>query len=138
MGTHVSPRQLVGDDAPACSIWYIGSQLGRRDHSPKRLIAYVSKLIDDHGFPKPYPREQRGESALTLEVGKTSTWPKAAVDHWLTGWLPPDAGAALDAAQRREAADAMDERAANLQLGRPRAIKLGNGRTAQMLDGGRP
>ncbi len=126
MGTHLSPAAFVDDDGPACTIYYIGSQLGRRDHSPKRLIAYVDGLIEHHGFPRPYPREQRGTSELTLTVGKTSRWPKAAVDHWLTGWLPPDAGAALDATARREAAEAMDARAAGLQLGR-RNLKVIHG-----------
>jgi hypothetical protein len=134
MGTHPSPLAFVDDDDHACTIWYIAQRLGRRDYSAKRLVAYVGGLIDSHDFPKPFPREQRG-GGLTLEVGKHSRWPRAAVDQWLHGWLPPEAGAALDAQARREAAEAMDARAGGLQLGRHR--RIGNGRSVEVMDGGR-
>lgn len=133
-----APIPLPGADADehSCTLWYIRRRLGRTDYSGDRMVAYVSALVDGHDFPKPFPRMKRKQ--LVEDVAIASTWPRAAVDQWLLDWLPPDAGAALDAAARREAADTMDARAASLQLGRPRTLQLGNGRSAQLIDGGRP
>lgn len=124
-----APIPLPGHDADehSCTLWYIRRRLGRLDYSGDRMVAYVTALVDGHGFPKPFPRMKR--KALVDDVAIASTWPRVAVDQWLLDWLPPEAGAALDAAARREAADTMDHRAAGLQLGRGK-LKL--------IDGGRP
>lgn len=123
------PIPLPGDDADehSCTIWYIRRRLGRTDYGVDRLATLIDGLIEQYGFPPPLPYLRSGK--LVQDVTDKASWLRAAVDQWLIDFLPPDAGAALDAQARREAADAMDARAANLQLGRPRNLKV--------IDGGR-
>lgn len=126
------PIPLPGEDADehSCTIWYIRRRLGRADYGIDRLVTYIAALIEHHGFPRAFPR-LKGKD-LVQDVSDKSRWPLAAVDQWLHDFLPPDAGAALDAAARREAADTMDHRAAQLQLGR----RVGG--IGVIIDGGRP
>lgn len=123
-----APIPLPGDDADehSCTIWYIRRRLGRLDYGADRLATLIAGLIDQYGFPQPLPYLRAG--ALTQDVTDKASWIRTAVDQWLHDFLPPEAGAALDAAARREAADTMDQRAAGLQLGRGK-LKL--------IDGGR-
>jgi hypothetical protein len=107
-------------DQPSCTIWYIQLRLGRHDYSARKMVTYVTLLIDCEGFPQPFPYERAGK--LYRDPAIQSRWPRVAVDQWLADWLPPDTTAALDAAAKRAAADVMDDRAGNLQLlqgGRP-------------------
>lgn len=132
-----APIPLPGADADEhnCTIWYIRRRLGRLDYGIDRLTTLLKGLIDSHGFPPPLPYLRANQ--LVQDVSDKASWIRAVVDQWLIDFLPPEGAAALDAQARRAAAEEMDARAANLQLGRPRAIKLGNGRSAQMIDGGR-
>lgn len=132
-----APIPLPGADADehSCTLWYIRRRLGRLDYGADRMVTLVTGLIGQHGFPPPLPYLRAKE--LVQDVSDKASWIRSAVDQWLFDFLPPEAGAALDAAARRQAADEMDARAANLQLGKPRTVQLGNGRSAQMIDGGR-
>lgn len=126
------PVPLPGDDADehSCTIWYIRRRLRRLDYGAGRMVTYLTALIATHKFPRPFPRLKGTEVVEDVAVG--SSWHRAAVDQWLLDFLPPDAGAALDAAARRQAADMMDHRAAQLQLGR----RVGG--IGVIIDGGRP
>lgn len=110
----------TADDEPSCTIWYIQLHLGRHDYSVRRMLAYVAKLIEKHDFPQPFPRMSKGD--LVRDVSDKSRWPREAVDQWLHDFLPPDTHAALDRAAQAAAAQAMDGRAAKLQM-----IKGGKG-----------
>ncbi len=101
-------------DQPSCTIWYIQLRLGRHDYSPRKMVTYVTLLIDCEDFPKPFPYERAGQ--LHRDPAVQSRWPRVAVDQWLADWLPPDTSIALDVAAKRAAADVMDSRAGNLQL----------------------
>lgn len=123
-----APIPLPGDDADehSCTLWYIRRRLGRLDYGAGRMVALVTGLIGQHGFPPPLPYLRANQ--LVQDVSDKASWIRTAVDQWLLDFLPPEASAALDAAARREAADTMDQRAASLQLGRSK-LKL--------IDGGR-
>lgn len=124
-----APIPSPGADADDhnCTIWYIRRRLGRLDYGIDRLTTLLKALIESHGFPPPLPYLRAGE--LTQDVSDKASWIRSVVDQWLLDFLPPEAGAALDAQARRQAADEMDARAANLQLGKARGLKV--------IDGGR-
>lgn len=125
-----APIPIVGEDADdhSCTIWYIRRRLGRRDYGIDRLTTLIRGLIDQYGFPPPLPYLRA--NTLTQDPSDKASWIRTVVDQWLLDFLPPEAGVALDAQARREAADEMDARAANLQLGKARGLKV--------IDGGRP
>lgn len=115
MASHPVPIRPVDDpDQPSCTIWYIQLKTGRHDYSVDRMCSYVAKLIDQHNFPKPFPRLKKRD--LTTEVSDKSRWPRFAVDQWLEDWLPPDAAIAAERERQAQAAATMDTRAARLQL----------------------
>lgn len=114
-------RVAQGDAEPTCTLWFVGRELGKADFSATRLAAYVQGLVDQFGFPPPYPSLHR--RALTRAVTPRSTWRRAAVMAWLDDWLPPATSDALDAAAQAAAAADMD--AAALQLGQLRMISGG-------------
>lgn len=105
---------LADPGAPSCSLWYIQLRLGRHDYAVRRMCRYVTVLIAEHDFPTPFPCLRRGR--LATDVCDKSRWPRDAVDAWLRAWLPPSAGASLDAAAQSAAAREMDGRAAQLTL----------------------
>ena len=124
MSIHVVPPQLPsiaqridGDpDARTCTIWYVRRELGRIDYGDKRICSYLQKLVDQHGFPAPFPCERKGRRELETRVVPESRWIRAAVDAWLEDRTPPDLGAALDRKARDAAAAEMDAAAGNLSL----------------------
>lgn len=115
LGSHADP------DAPrTCTLGYIRAALGRRDYGDKRMVTYVTLLVEHHGFPKPLPTLRK--KALTGAVTPDSNWLRDAVDAWLEDFLPPEAGAQLDAAAKAAAAADMDNAAAQLGRGRLRVV----------------
>jgi hypothetical protein len=116
---------LATDIDPTCTIWYIQRRAGITDFKSKRTVAYVTKLIEQKGFPRPLPGLNTRRAELVDEVTPRSKWQRPAVDQWFDDWLPPATTAALDEAARAAAASEMDASAAN--LGR---LKLVGGREA--------
>lgn len=120
--------RLPDDDRePTVSIWWLQRQLGKRDYKDRRLVSYLTLLIDELGFPPPLPdlvldrRPADGGDrplahSVTRKVTTNSRWRRDAVDAWLEDYLPPDNAAALDARARAGAADDMDRNAGNLRL----------------------
>jgi hypothetical protein len=96
---------LADADGDTCTIWYIARRLGRRGLGWRKLANYVTLLIDQEGFPRPFPRYNQARRRLLHDVGMDSIWPRSAVDGWLANFLPPDDPGAADAAR------VMDERA---------------------------
>lgn len=88
-----------------------------RERSPRWQAAYVTALIDSHGFPAPFPFIRGGR--LIATVHRDSRWPVDAVDAWLDDWTPPGATSAAERDARNQAAAAMDQAAHDLagQLG---------------------
>lgn len=115
------PPLVAGDAdqlAATCTLGYIARRLGKAGWGDTRLCSYVQALVDQRGFPKPFPElVGRGEARqLTDRVRPGSTWQRWAVQDWLGDHLPPDAAAALDAAAKAAAAAEMDGNAGNLRL----------------------
>ncbi|WP_327195949.1 hypothetical protein [Novosphingobium capsulatum] len=109
-------RQPADDPgATTVNLWFIRRELGQHGYSDRRMVAYVTKLIEEHNFPSPLPAMRKGGS-LTSAVTTSSTWQRAAVESWIEGWLPPDATAAIDRKAQAEAAAAMDGNASHLHL----------------------
>lgn len=110
-----SIRSAKDTTGTTCTLWFIRRELGQHGYSDRRMVAYVTQLIDQHDFPRPLPAMRKG-GVLTSAVTSNSTWPRAAVEAWIEGWLPPDAAAAIDRKARAEAAASMDDAARNLRL----------------------
>ena len=111
------------DDAPAVSIWYIRQRLGKsgthgKAYSGARMARYLALLIDDHGFPPPFPclRRVGGVDHLVELPCEQSSWPRDAVDQWFADYLLTNNANAIDAAAMREAAHDMDRAAFGLRL----------------------
>lgn len=109
------------DAGPAITLWQVRQALGRGDLSDNAFIAYVQSLVDQCGFPPPFPSPVKGKG-LVASVTRRSTFRRDAVEAWRGDYLPPAGGAALDAAAAAAAAHAMDQAA--LGLG---ALRLING-----------
>ncbi len=113
--------QVMAEDADqACTIWFIAQRMGRAGWGAQRLARYVQQLVDQRGFPPPWPEMVRGR--LVDAVRPASKWDRAAVLQWLHDFLPPDAAASANAAARAIAARTMDQAAFGLKLvkgGRP-------------------
>lgn len=103
---------------PTCNLHWIGRQLGwdfaRR--SDRALEQYVEGLIAELGFPRPLPHRKHGGGISTDVSYPRSSWIRVGVLQWLGDFLPPEAGAAVDAAAMHAAADDMDAAALNLRL----------------------
>lgn len=108
----------------AVSIWQVRQILGRTDHSDRVFVAYLQSLVDECGFPRPYPSHVKGKGLVYQVTGKSS-FRRDAVEAWAGDFLPPACADALDAAARDQAAQAMDQAA------------LGLGRPLQLIEGGR-
>lgn len=116
------------DDRPTVSIFWLKRALCPESFRDRRLVAYLTLLIDQHDFPPPLPslvRLKREPGArgiaspsqrLTSDVTMNSRWRRDAVDVWLADFLPPDAAAALDGRARAVAAAEMDAAAGHLHL----------------------
>jgi hypothetical protein len=102
-------------DPPTCNLQWICKQLGH-DGSEASQVAYVRGLIDDHGFPRPFPHLAHGGGLSSDIHAIRSQWLRAGVEAWLADFLPPAGAAALDAAAQRAAAEDMDRMAGNLRL----------------------
>lgn len=117
-GAHFS-----ADQEPACTLWWVRTRLGRGEMSDPRFVAYVQGLVDECGFPPPFPSKLKGQP-LTRAVTAHSTFRRDAVEAWIDSFLPPACAASLDAQAMRAAAEDLDARAA----------QLGN---LKLIDGGR-
>jgi hypothetical protein len=100
-------------EARSCTIYYIRRELGRFDYGDRRLVTYVQGLIDNCGFPPPWPVNHK-RNGITRAVTPESRWPRAAVDAWLDEWTPPGLAMAIDAKAMAAAATDMDAAAAGL------------------------
>ncbi len=118
--SHYAPLSLaaVGDDQPSCTLWQVRLLLGRGDHSDDRFVRYVQALVEECGFPRPFPSPVKGSASrkggLTLKVTHRSTFRRDAVLAWRDDYLPPDCSARLDAEAHRHAAAEMDAMARQL------------------------
>lgn len=77
-------------------------------------VTYVRSLVEDYGFPKPYPTPVKGKGA-TREIRTNSQWPRDPVDAWFLDFDPPASSAAEDLARRR-GVEEMHRRAGQLTL----------------------
>lgn len=111
---HHQRPPLFSQSAPTCGVVYVALLFGRTDLGPGRIVRYVQGLVDDYGFPKPYPALHA--RAIVDHVVATSRWSREAVDQWCSDWLPPDTAASLDAAALAAAGAEMDAAAGNLKL----------------------
>lgn len=113
----MASRYVCTDD-PAettCTFGYVQGLLGQGKLTPRRMVQYLTRLIEQHDFPKPLPALVKG-GTLTTGVHPRSTWIRAAVHAWLDGTLPPPIVATLDQQAFAAAAMDMDARASNLRL----------------------
>lgn len=101
------------DQGATCTLWWIRKALGRTDHSVARFVAYVQDLVDQCGFPPPFPSKLKGQG-LTRAVTPKSTFRRDAVQAWIDDFPPPARAARLDAEALREAAEDLDPRTAAL------------------------
>lgn len=115
---HIESRLDAADDYPTVGLPFIMRELGKRNYGIPRQICYVSLLIEQHGFPPPYPElvGKKGAQRLELGVVKDSQFPRRPVEAWLEDFLPPANAAALDARAAAAAAEDMDRAAADLRL----------------------
>lgn len=118
----MASRFLAADD-PAdrtCTFGYVQGLLGQGKLSPRRMVQYLTALIEQHDFPRPLPalvKAKKGEKGtLTTGVHPRSTWIRTAVHAWLDGTLPPPIAATIDDQVYAAAAMDMDARAATLRL----------------------
>lgn len=111
--------------SPTVSLRFIAARLGKRNYGLPRLRRYVTLLIEECGFPPPFPTLVTGKKGeadrLELGVAADSAWQREPVEAWLEDFLPPANAAALDARAEAAAAEAMDQAAERLRLvgGRP-------------------
>lgn len=113
----MASRSIRAEDPEArtCSFGYVQHQLGCDHLSQRRMAAYLTSLIADHGFPRPLPAPVKG-GKLTTAVHFSSKWHRAAVDAWIDGFIPPDQAATIDEQACALAAAEMDDAARNLRL----------------------
>lgn len=115
------------NEAPTVGIEFVRLHLGRCNYGQRRLCSYIQLLVDQCGFPPPLPslaqfRRKDGTKGAALpdelehKVCMDSVWRREAVLVWLDDYTPPDVAAAIDARDRRQAADEMDRAAFNLRL----------------------
>jgi hypothetical protein len=111
--SHAFGADLADDPV---TIWYIRRRLGIQHFKDKRSVDYVTKLVDQRGFPRPLPTMSTRRAELTDAVTIKSRWLRPAVEQWLTDYLPRDAAEAVEEAKRAAAAEEMRERAGELHL----------------------
>lgn len=109
----------LDDEEPTVTFHWIKSRFRQRTMSDARFARFLAGLIAEQDFPRPLPHPRHG-GGIEYGVAYRSVWLKTGVEQWFENYLPPAAGAAIDAAARREAASAMDAAAA--RLGRPELI----------------
>lgn len=102
-----------GNDQPTCTLHWICAQLGF-EGSDARRAAYVEGLIEQRGFPRPFPHSVHGGGLSDAVNPRRSRWLRIAVERWLSDFLPPDAAAAIDSEAAAAAAAEMDAAAARL------------------------
>lgn len=105
----LSPRE---QDRPTVGLHTIAAHLGQYGRSIKYLMAYITGLEDQYGFPPPIPLFHRG--AWYNRPHPHSRWDRRAVEQWFADRLPPETAAAVDVQAQRDASDEMDARAAAL------------------------
>ena len=110
--SHGSPAH---DAAETCTFGYVKTLLGHRTMSDARFCRFAQSLVEDHGFPKPFPTMLRNDQ-ITLDVHPRSRWVRSAVDAWVEGWVPPAAAAHIDAKAMEAAAADMDAAATRLRM----------------------
>jgi len=110
------PATVPADDEPTCNLWYIRRQLGRFEYGDRRMVSYVTRLIEQAAFPPPLPTLSTRSAELITAVTPHSRWLRVAVDAWLADFLPPAAQVAVDRAAQAAAAAAMDHAAGQLTL----------------------
>lgn len=118
----MSLHQFPSAESPACTVWQVRLLLGRADMSDGLFVGYVQALVDECGFPRPFPSKLKGQP-LTMRVTPRSSFRRDAVAAWIDLYLPPACAAALDDQALALAASAMDQAA--LGLGRPLRLVAG-------------
>lgn len=106
------------DEQPTCTFQWIKHAFGQSGSdgcSDDRFVEFIDDLIELHGFPRPLPGPKWG-GGIEAAVTRKSRWLRAAVITWLGDYLPPEAAAALNAAEAAAAAADMDAAAGNLRL----------------------
>lgn len=106
----------LNEPEPTCHLYYVRRRLGREDYGDGRLVTYITKLIDQCGFPKPLPHLAIRKAGLVEHVTNQSRWLRPAVDQWFDDFLPPETAVALDAAAMAAAGAEMDDAARGLAL----------------------
>ena len=119
--SHAFPAPFLAeaDEPPSCTLWQVRLLLGRTDHSDPRFVRYVQALVDECGFPRPFPSVVKGpdgKRGLTAAVTPRSSFRRDAVLAWRDDYLPPDCAERLTAQAMNAAALEMDAAAGNLRL----------------------
>jgi hypothetical protein len=72
-------------------IHYVANGLALpKNNTGKTIVATITDLIRDHGFPFPNPRHYAGRLLIgAASMSIQSNWPQSAVDAWLEGWRNP-------------------------------------------------
>ena len=109
-------------EAPSCTLWQVRLLLGCSEMSDDRFTRYLQELVDECGFPPPFPSKPKGQP-LTRAVTRHSSFRRDAVAAWIDDFLPPACAASLDAQAMQAAAHAMDHAAH--QLGTLKLIEGG-------------
>jgi hypothetical protein len=115
--SHAFRADLADDPV---TLWYIRRRLGIQHFKDRRSVSYITKLIEQRGFPKPLPDMSTRRAELIDGVTIRSRWLRPAVEQWLTDYLPRDAAVAVEEARRAADFEEMAERAKHLQLPRGR------------------
>lgn len=136
MSVHILPTALAragsADHHPrnagTTGIFSIAGRLGIAHRSIGHVCRTVAALIDDRGFPAPFPHLV--DDALVATAHPHARWPRVAVDAWFTDQLPPAARGAVDQAERVELDSRLSARAAILFAGMVDAEPLFSGDAA--------
>jgi hypothetical protein len=105
---------IVPEGESTVGILFIKRELGRQTYGPGRLVKYVQLLVDERGFPPPFPEMVRDQ--LVDTVTEHSAWRRAPVEAWIEDQLPPPNADAMEARAAAAAAADMDNAATSLQL----------------------
>jgi hypothetical protein len=101
------------DPVPPVSLHQLTRRLGvDAEFRGKRQRDYLQRLVDEEGFPAPFPTLIAGK--LRHEVQDKSKWDSEAVDAWFSLRVDAVLGRQIEAGEQRTAAADMDARAHKL------------------------
>lgn len=81
-------------NASTCSIHEIAHRLGQAHRTPRYICTTIDLLIAEKHFPRAFPLARAGRLVATTHAD--SRFPRAAVDAWFDGQMPPGTSAAAE------------------------------------------